>query len=212
MNTVSILKEAYGYDVPIFLSQIRIGGKTKEAIRKDLSRAVKKGEIDRYDDGIYYFSRLVPTLNRKSTVSYEDIITKKFIRDDYGIDGLDINTYGYYSGYTFQNQIGISTQVPATEEITTNNTSCNRIYHCNGMRTILRKPPIKITAQNYKALQFFEMFNWLSEWEYEDNKELLFKYYKKNLILDDFKYSKYFKGKCLMRFYKDMIDYEITRR
>lgn len=212
MNTVSILKESYGYDVPIILKNIRIGGKTKEAIRKELSRAVKKGEIERYGDGVYYFSRMIPSLGMKSIIGYDDIIVKKYIRDDYGIDGLDINTYGYYSGYTFQNQIGISTQVPAIKEITTNNTSCNRTAHLGKFKTILRKPPIKITGQNYKALQFFEMFNWLAEWEYEENKQDIINYFKRFLTMDDFKYSKYFNGKCLMKFYKDVTDYEIVRK
>ena len=71
MNIVSILKESYGYDVPIILKNIRIGGKTKEAIRKELSRAVKKGEIERYGDGVYYFSRMIPSLGMKSIIGYD---------------------------------------------------------------------------------------------------------------------------------------------
>ena len=56
MRTVDYLKEVYGYDVPIFLKNIRIGGKSKTSIRKELSRAVDKGEIERESNGIYYFS------------------------------------------------------------------------------------------------------------------------------------------------------------
>ena len=47
MNVVNYLKETYGYSVPIFLRDIRIGRKSKTAIRKELSRAVQKGEIVR---------------------------------------------------------------------------------------------------------------------------------------------------------------------
>ena len=183
MKTVDYLREIYGYGVPIFLKDIRIGRKSKTAIRKDLSRAVETGDISRKSQGIYYFSGKE---GFPSTVSFDDIVYKKYISDDYGFTGLNLDVYGYYSGQTFLNQIGISQQVPAIVEITTNNTSCKREFVIGKRKAILRKGKTEINRFNYKALQFFEMFSYLSDDEVEENKELIEKYIANNLSRQDF--------------------------
>ena len=183
MNTISYLKEVYGYSQPIFLKDIRIGRKSKTAIRKELSRAVQGGKLIRRGQGVY---SLVDPLNRVSNITFEKIVETRFVKDDYGIEGLDINVYGYYTGQTFLNQIGISQQVPAVIEITTNNTSCKREYKIGRRIAILRKGRIVIDRFNYKPLQFFDMFSFLSDEEVKANKDLLFNYISKNLSKKDF--------------------------
>lgn len=184
MNIVSYLKDIYGYGTPIFLKDIRIGRKSKTAIRKELSRAVKEKEIIRRSQGVYYFKE---NKELARELSFEAIVEKKYIKDDFGIKGLEINTYGYYSGQTFLNQIGISQQVPAVLEITTNNTSCKRIYHSGKYRAILRKGRTTITYQNCKALQFFDMISdFLTVEEVRKNKDLLTNYIKRFLDKNDF--------------------------
>ena len=183
MKTVDYLREIYGYGVPIFLKDIRIGRKSKTAIRKDLSRAVQNGEIVREGQGIYSFDEKD---GLGKVVTFDAIIENRFIKDDYGIPGLNLDIYGYYSGQTFLNQIGISQQVPAIIEITTNNTSCKREFTALGLKAILRKGKTEINRFNYKALQFFEMFSYLSDDEVEENKELIEKYIANNLSRQDF--------------------------
>ena len=184
MNIVSYLKDIYGYGTPIFLKDIRIGRKSKTAIRKELSRAVKEKKIIRRSQGVYYFKE---NKELARELSFEDIVEKKYIKDDFGIKGLEINTYGYYSGQTFLNMIGISQQVPAVLEITTNNTSCKRIYHSGKYRAILRKGKTIINHSNYKALQFFDMISdFLTVEEIRENKELLSNYIKRFLNKNDF--------------------------
>lgn len=184
MDIVQYLKDIYGYATPIFLKDIRIGKKSKTAIRKELSRAVEKGAIIRRSYGIYYFKEK-PVLSPELT--FEMIVKQKYIKNDYGIPGLDLDIYGYYSGQTFLNMIGLSQQVPAVLEITTNNTSCKRLININGRRAILRKGRTNINRLNYKALQFFDMLSsFLYDEEIKENKETLVKYIKQNLTKKDF--------------------------
>lgn len=195
MNIVSYLKDIYGYGTPIFLKDIRIGRKSKTAIRKELSRAVKEKEIIRRSQGVYYFKedKEFPRL-----VSFEDIITKKYVRDDYGIPGMDFFVYGYFSGLTFLNHFGISQQVPAILEITTNNTSCKRMININGRRAIIRKAKTEINYQNWKILQFLEMFYLLNEDDVKEYKESLAKYIEKNFTKLDFtNYIRFFSNKIM---------------
>lgn len=210
MNVVNYLKETYGYSVPIFLRDIRIGRKSKTAIRKELSRAVQKGEIVRKSNGVYY---LEEDIDIPRTVSFEEIIEKKFIKDDYGFPGLDLDVYGYYSGLTFKHQIGLTQQVPAVLEITTNNTSCKRIYQCAGYRAVLKKGKTEINRFNQKALQFFDLINSLDYEEIREHKELLGEYIKKNLSENDFeKYSEYLTTKSLRALMECDITYALRRR
>ena len=183
MNTISYLKEIYGYSTPIFLKDIRIGRKSKTAIRKELSRAVVKGEIIRDSQGVYYFD---PKDGIPGAVSFEDVLEYRFIKDDCGIKGLDLNVYGYYTGYNFLNYLGISQQVPAVLEIVTNNTSCKRIFKYNGYTAILRKGKIIINRYNHKVLQFFDAFYLLSMEDIKQNKKLLENYIANNFSKKDF--------------------------
>ena len=183
MNTISYLKEIYGYGTPIFLKDIRIGGKSKTSIRKDLSRAVADGEINRDNRGVYYNDK---KKDIPSSVSFLDVLKIKFIKNDYGFPGLDLDVYGYYSGYTFLNQIGISQQVPAIREIVTNKTSAKRLFKYDSYFALLRKGKIEINRFNYKALQFFDAFYLLDKDDIKDNLDLLKNYILKNLNKNDF--------------------------
>ena len=185
MKVIEYLKEVYGYSVPIFLKDIRMGGKSKQAIRKELSRATQNGEIKRKSQGVYYLSETT-ILGTPSIVSFEKVLERKFIKDDYDIPGLELNIYGYYTGQTFLNQIGLSQQVPAKIEIATNNTSCKRLFNIGQRTAILRKGKITINRFNYRALQFFDAFHLLSEDEIKENYDLLFDYIRKYLNKSDF--------------------------
>lgn len=195
MNTISYLKEVYGYSQPIFIKDIRIGRKSKTAIRKELSRAVQDGKLIRRGQGIY---SLVDPLSKISNITFEKIVEVRFVKDDYGVEGLDLDVYGYYTGQTFLNQIGISQQVPAVIEITTNKTSCKRDYKIGKRLAILRKSRVSVDRFNYKVLQFFDMFSFISDKEVKANKELLFSYIAKHLSKRDFElYIDYYPNRVL---------------
>ena len=184
MNTIDYLKELYGYGVPIFLNKIKIGGKSKTSIRKELSRAVKSGKINRKENGVYSFENY-EDLNTP-ILSIEKVIEQKYVKNDHGLPGLDIDIYGYYSGQTFLHYIGLSQQVPATLEITTNNTSCKRSVTIGHVKIILRKGKTTIDRLNHKALQFFDLLASLDDEEIEENKALLTNYISKNFTKRDY--------------------------
>lgn len=95
-------------------------------------------------------------------------------------DGLEpLYVEGYYSGLTFLNMIGLSEQVPAVIEITTNRTSSKKyIYSALGRYAIVRKARTRIDISNYKILQFLDMFSYLSMDEVKANKNKIISYVK----------------------------------
>ena len=119
-------------------------------------------------------------------VTFEKIIEKKFVKNDYDIPGLDIDIYGYYTGLSFINLIGISQQVPAVIEVTTNKTSCTKVFKIGSRSAVIKKSKIAIDNRNYRVLQFFEMFESLTLREIETNKEVIINYAKKNILKPDF--------------------------
>ena len=195
MEIVQYLKDIYGYGTPIFLKDIRIGRKSKTAIRKELSRAVKDKKIIRNSPGVYCFAEE----GRFQNVSFEDVIKRKYVKDDFGFAGLDIMIYGYYSGLTFAHMIGLSQQVPAIIEITTNNTSSKRTISFNGRKAIIKKGRTEITFQNYKILQFFDMLaSFITIDQIRENQKLLYKYIENNFTKNDlYTYIRYYKNKVM---------------
>lgn len=182
MNLVSYLTSIYGYDSPIFIKDVRIGKKSKTAIREEFYRAHKRGELNKDGPGVY--SIVNKSNELKPTVTFEKILNDKFLYDVPFAEGMDMfYIKGYYSGLSFLNMIGISEQVPAIVEVTTNNTSSKKRYYSALNRVaIIRKARAEITFQNYKILQFLDMFHFLTMDEVKENKELICKYVETNKI------------------------------
>ena len=180
MDIVNYLVDIYGYDTPIFLKDVRIGRKSKTAVRELFYRAVKNGDLNRDGPGVYSIVNKSNILC--NVVTFEKIISAKFIYKSNVPEGFEpLLIEGYYSGLTFLNMIGMSQQVPAILEVTTNNTSSKkRLYSALGRIAIIRKGRTEITFQNYKILQFLDMFHFVSLDDVKDNKDLLIKYIKKN--------------------------------
>ena len=172
MNIVSYLADVYGYDTPIFLKDVRIGRKSKTAIKEAFYRAVRNGQLERKNNGIYF---LRSQKEFGSGITFKEVLEKKFIYGDNAYPGLEqLYVEGYYSGLTFLNMIGISEQVPAVPEVTTNKTSSKKRYFGYGeMFAIIRKAKTEITMQNWKMLQFLDMFSFISLEEVKKNKELI---------------------------------------
>jgi predicted nucleotide-binding protein (sugar kinase/HSP70/actin superfamily) len=69
----------------------------------------------------------------------------------------DINTIGYFTGATFANQLGITTQMPSMMEVTTNKESTKgRIVTIGDQKVRIKRPAIEITSKNAELLQFLE--------------------------------------------------------
>jgi len=104
----------------------------------------KHDEFIRYRKGIYY--RAVKTPFGFSKIDYNKLINDLYLCD---IDQV----YGYISGPTLANRIGLTTQMAKEEYIVTNN---NRVVSdIDNIKLI--KPPVIVTRDNYKILQVLDL-------------------------------------------------------
>lgn len=107
------LKDNYKEAEPIFFSDIVIKGITKSAVNQQLKKLCDEGKLQKYENGIYY----LPKKSRLKTnvgVNADTVARYKYVSRGGKVDG-------FYSGNTFANQLGISTQVPNKVEIVSNN-------------------------------------------------------------------------------------------
>jgi hypothetical protein len=146
---VEMLAEKYGYNTPILLSQVEFEGITNNNLRQIFTRLKDKGLIEQYARGIYF----IPKNNKLLSKNYLDtdmVIDNKYIQS---IDGVN----GYYTGLTFANQLGLTTQMPHCKEIVTNEESSNRREVKIGKTTVyLYKPRNHVTDYNWEVLQLLD--------------------------------------------------------
>jgi hypothetical protein len=150
-----LLKNYKAYE-PIFTADIdlNIPG---NSLRPMLKSLVDAGKLCRYDAGIYYLSGDMK-LKGLVPISASTVAKCKYIRQRG-------KTRGYYTGYTFANQIGLSLQVPYVQEIVSNEASAKiREIEIKGQRFILRKPRAEITEENYKVLQLLDFLTDLDKY------------------------------------------------
>lgn len=86
------------------------------------------------------------------------VVQKKYL-------GSDKTVYGYISGLNLENEAGISPQVPATLEITTNKASrrVREVEPLGGWReVVLRAPRTQVTSENVDALRFLDLITRVS--------------------------------------------------
>ena len=132
---------------PIFSSDLEIESVSHDNLRQQLKKLVDDGSLKRFEDGIYYFSK-------ESSSGAEGISSIRVAEEKY-IERKG-KRIGFYSGFTFANQMGISVQVPTTREIVSNNMSAiRREVQLGKQNYIIRKSPTEITEENYKVLQNF---------------------------------------------------------
>lgn len=145
----SYLLENYGYNEPIFLNDLKIEELSENAVRQSVKRLAANGFLERFDKGIYYIPKQDGLLGK----SYLDpvlVIMRKYVRNEY-------ETYGYVTGMTFANQIGLTTQMPAIIEIVTNREATNgRTVTVGNQRVRIKKAAVNISDNNADILQFFD--------------------------------------------------------
>ena len=181
MILIDYLLNKYGTNKPILTEELSIPEISYDNVRKQLSRYNSQGIIEKYSQGVYYIPK--ETILGKSTLSINDVIYRKYISDDNEI-------YGYFSGLSFYNKLGITTQVPFVYEIVTNKEKSRvRKITLKNKKIILRKPYATINRNNYLEAQFLEFINNANINDIDDNIDILKKYIKdnnlnKNIILD----------------------------
>ena len=144
------LERTYGFNEPIFISEVRLEGVNDNALRQYFKRLVRSGDIERFDTGIYYLPK-TSRLLKKSYLDPRKVIIRKYIKNTKEV-------YGYFCGATFANQIGLTTQMPAVLEIVTSKESTKGRIVTVGSQTLrLKRPAVEITSENASLLQFLDV-------------------------------------------------------
>lgn len=184
---------------PIVASDIEIG-LSEGNRRKQFKILTDAGKVKRFENGIYYIPKK-SKLGGEVSVTPDIVMEKKYVYRNNKI-------LGYYSGYTFANQIGISTQVPYVQEIVTNEMG-NPIKRLNvGGRTfIIRKSRTQITEDNVKVLQLLDLLKDVelyTELKGEEIKECFSRYIYSNNITKEMvdMYLPLFPGKIYKSIYE----------
>ena len=167
------LLENYKANEPIFVSDIEMPV-TDGNLRQMFKTLCDTGKIKRFDTGIYYIPK-ASVLKGGVPLAADEVAVAKYIIRKGKVDG-------FYSGYTFANQLGISTQVPYIKEIVSNNAS-TRVKEVNvrNKKIILRRARTEITNENYVVLQLLELLKDLEQYydiSFENVCERLKKYVK----------------------------------
>lgn len=158
------LIENYRENEPIFVSDIALPV-TDTNLRQMFKNLCDEDRIKRFDKGIYY-------LPSKSRLKGGCPLTSDMVAQyKYVTRGGKVE--GYYSGFTFANQMGVTAQVPYMQEIVSNAASAKvREVTVKGQRILLRKPKTTVTDQNYRILQFLDLLNNIELYADETNEGL----------------------------------------
>lgn len=169
------LMENYGYNEPIFLNDLVIEDLSENAVRQSVKRLVASGFLERYDNGIYYIPKRGGLLG-KSYLDPSVVIMRKYVQNKSEI-------YGYVTGISFANQLGLTTQMPAVIEVVTNREATNgRMITVGSQRVRVKKPAITVSDSNAELLQLLDSIGQAekyTELTIEETKETLLSYMRK---------------------------------
>lgn len=172
------LVDNYEKGEPIFLSDINIEGMTEENIRYHLKKLTDDGVICRFESGVYYLPK-TNIFGEKSILSAETVAMHKYVTRR----GKRV---GFYSGYTLANRLGLSTQVPFKEEITSNYAPAQvREISIRNRKYVIRRPAIEVTEENAYVLQLLDCLKDIDKSAEEDMKvcgKILTQYAKEHMI------------------------------
>ena len=166
------LMENYGYNEPIFLNDLTI-----QAVK----RLVANGFLERYDNGIYYIPKRDGLLG-KSYLDPSLVIMRKYIQSKSEI-------YGYVTGESFANQLGLTTQMPAVIEVVTNREATNgRTITVGSERVRIKKAPIMVSDSNADLLQLLDSIGQAekyTELSIHETIDILISYVRKKCFTKD---------------------------
>ena len=175
------LKENYKEGEPIFVSDLSFDNFSKSALTQRLNTLCKNGDINKYENGVYYIPKK-SKLNVDIGLSADIVARYKYVDN-----GKSVN--GYYSGNTFANQIGITTQVPRIIEIVSNNASAKyREISISDRQFVLRNSPLLIDSNNVYVLQLLDLLkniDFYIDGNFKDAKPKVYDYIKAHNITKD---------------------------
>ena len=123
-----------------------------------------KGMLKKYDKGVYYIPK--KTMLKSAVGPSADMVVRyRFVTKGEVV-------YGYYSGNSFANQLGISMQVPRKTEIVSNNSNSSpREIEIGGRKFLIRKSSIVINRENVYVLQLLELLKNIEDYMYDSYDE-----------------------------------------
>ena len=185
----SALISKYKPGEPILLKDLKYEKTSNDVIRQQLKKLTDKGNINRFDDGVYYFG---------DDILIDHVIESKYIKKNDEI-------YGYYSGRNLAIDLGIIDEEPKREIITNNFKAIVRKLKLGDETITVRHSDLKIDSKNCYVLRLLDMFKRVSFDEYVNNetryklKKYIEKYYIKKSDIDQ--YIKYFPKKTYKNIY-----------
>lgn len=144
------------YDEPIFIEDIKNYfkiiirnnfDKTFKNIYKYINILVKENKLAQFINGVYY--KPVKGIFGNKLLNSSKVIKRKYIYDENG-------QKGYFAGAYLFNKVGLSTQIPKEILVITNECPKDVCYE-KKLGVIVKKSKIKITDDNYKYLQLFDL-------------------------------------------------------
>lgn len=179
------LMENYGYNEPIFINDLSIDGMTDNAVRQAIKRLVAAGFLERYDNGIYYIPEKSGVLG-KSYLDPGMVVIRKYVQSK-------SETYGYITGLSFANQLGLTTQMPAVIEVVTNRESTNGLLITVGKQKVrIKKSTIPVSDANAELLQLLDSVGQVEKYTELSMKETI------NTIISYMKRKKFTKEQLAM--------------
>ena len=145
-----LLYSRYGVDTPIFSKDVLVEGRSHQSILTELAGLAKEGKIKRYSRGVYYIPK-ASAFRSGSVLSRDKIVEGKYLVEEGRV-------IGYLTGLMLANNAGLTTQVPMTLEVATNNASRgSRKISIGKSHIILIKPKTTITSENADILQVLDL-------------------------------------------------------
>ena len=206
MELLEYLKNKYGLNEPIYVEEIQFKDYSGERIAKELDNAAARGEIKLFDPGIYYFP--IRMFFGDAALSPDKVIERRFL-------GYADNVYGYVSGMSLENAVGLSTQVPNLTEITTNNETADENMITIGGHWLIktRRSPTTITKENVNTLQFLDLMANIIPSRMDETEKSLLKGFAKDrkVRLNEIKkYAGFFPQNTMINMRESKIEYELT--
>lgn len=146
-----VICSSFAPNIPFTVESFRGSGYSRNYLRQQLCALARAGKLDRYCAGVYYRpaeGALAPLLAPTADAVLALLYTR---------DAADAPC-GFFGGYRFGNELGLTTQVPMVYEVYTNRASrAARCRMLNKTKVILRRPPVPVTAGNLEAIRLLTL-------------------------------------------------------
>lgn len=151
MSIFNELKLKFNPDEPILVGDIEkiYPERSRPWIDKAIKTMTDNNQLKRFSAGVYYIPR--KTVLGDSVLNPNKVIEKKYIKNKNKV-------FGYLGGTSLLNSFGLTTQVPNTVTVISNNESTRgRKIKIGNQPVYLCKSPADVTESNFKILQFCEI-------------------------------------------------------